>query len=97
MSDRRDKYLPYHIHFDKLLGNHNFNPDYADSYHKHNLSSIIRLIYKEPYAFYLTEEDKKYYEPNALNAIKVVTDIAIQQVEALEKPAKQLVFTEEER
>ena len=81
MSTRRDKYLPYHIHFDKLLGNREFNEQYSDQYHKHNLSGVIRLIYEEPFAFYLTEEDKKHYSENDLNALKVVTDIAISKIE----------------
>ena len=81
MEESVDGYLPYHIHFDKLVGGVDFNPKYADNYHKKNELAIFRLIYKEPYAFYLTEEDKSYYSPDALNAVRVVQKIAIQQYE----------------
>lgn len=81
MSDRRDKYYPYHIHFDKLIDKEHYNPKYQNCYHKHDEMAIIRTIYKEPYAFYLTEEDKEYYPENELKAIEVVQKIAVQKYE----------------
>ena len=69
MSNRRDSYYPYHIHFDKLLDKDYYNPEFADCYHKHSEMAIIRTIYKEPFAFYLTEEDMKHYPENELKAI----------------------------
>lgn len=81
MSNRRDSYYPYHIHFDKLLDKDYYNPEFADCYHKHSEMAIIRTIYKEPFAFYLTEEDMKYYPENELKAIEVVQKIAKQQCE----------------
>ena len=81
MSNRRDSYYPYHIHFDKLLDKDYYNPEFADCYHKHSEMAIIRTIYKEPFAFYLTEEDMKHYPENELKAIEVVQKIAKQQCE----------------
>lgn len=81
MSNRRDNYYPYHIHFDKLLDKDYYNPEFADCYHKHSEMAIIRTIYKEPFAFYLTEEDMKHYPENELKAIEVVQKIAKQQCE----------------
>ena len=92
MSNRRDNYYPYHIHFDKLLDKDYYNPEFADCYHKHSEMAIIRTIDREPFAFYLTEEDKKYYPENELKAIEVVQKIAKQQCEyelAMKNPVKE--------
>lgn len=81
MSNRRDKYYPYHIHFEKLIDKEYYNPKYKDCYHKHDETAIIRTIYREPCAFYLTEEDKEYYSENELKAVEVVQKIAIRKYE----------------
>lgn len=66
---------PYHIQFDKLLGNLCFNSRYPDSYHKHDFESVLHDAYMEPKAFYLTDEDKKYYSEQEIEFInKVIAD-----------------------
>ena len=85
MSNRRDIYLPYHIDFEKWIDKNHYNPDYSEHYHKHNQSGIIRTIYKEPFAFYLTQEDKTYYSESELKAIQIVQKIAIESYNSTEK------------
>lgn len=82
MEMDNDKYRPYHIDFDKVLNPHLFNKEFANCFHKHDELGIIRTIYKEPYAFYLTEEDKTYYSDAELRAFKTVQDIAVKKYEA---------------
>lgn len=57
--------FPFHIKQEKLHyedgNNLYFNPDYPDSYHEHSFENVLRVAYQQPYAFYLTKEDKKYY------------------------------------
>ena len=50
--------FPFHIHLDKVKGTDYFNPNYPDSYHEHTFASVLSLAYREPEAFYLTDEDK---------------------------------------
>ena len=65
-------YFPYHINFDKLIGNGYYNKEYPDSYHSHSFEDVVRNAYKEPNAFYLTEEDKEYYSNQEINFINKV-------------------------
>lgn len=66
--------FPYHINHDKLLGNDYYNPDYPDSYHCHNFESVVEKAYREPIAFYLTEEDKKQYSTQEITLINKVIE-----------------------
>lgn len=68
---------PYHVHQDKLLGNITHNPDTPDGYHTHDYPGVVRIAYMEPKAFYLSDEDKKYYSQQEIDFImKVVEDEA---------------------
>lgn len=67
-------YFPYHISYDKLIGNNYYNKECPNSYHCHSFEEVIRQAYREPNAFYLTEEDKEYYSKQEINFInKVIT------------------------
>lgn len=67
--------FPYHIYHDKLLEPNNYNPEYPDSYHAHRFEDVLLAAYKEPKAFYLTCEDKKYYSEQEIEFInKVIED-----------------------
>lgn len=73
-------YYPFHIHSDKLIDKTRYTKKYGDIFHKHSLSAITRVIYKEPFAFYLSEEDKKYYKTSDLQTIEFVKKLAITQL-----------------
>lgn len=65
---------PYHIDFEKYLDNEYHNEKYPDAYHKHSFEEILHVAYMEPYAFYLTEEDKKYYSEQEILFIEKVKE-----------------------
>lgn len=67
--------FPFHIKHDELLGNDYYNPDYPDTYHSHSFESVLEKAYREPKAFYLTEEDKEYYSKQEITLIeKLIED-----------------------
>lgn len=73
---------PYHINFDKYLGNEYHNKDYPNSFHKHNFEDVLKVAYMEPYALYLTDEDKKYYSEQELEFIKKVQEDESKKLDA---------------
>lgn len=74
-----NKYFPYHINSEQLIDKTRYTKEFGDTFHKKSENAIIRVIYKEPFAFYLTEDDKKHYTESQLHIIKIVTKIATQQ------------------
>lgn len=66
--------FPYHINHDKLLGNEYYNPEHPDSYHCHNFGDLLHAAYMEAKAFYLTDEDKKYYSEQEIELINRVVE-----------------------
>ena len=64
--------FPFHIHLDKVKGTDYFNPNYPDSYHEHTFASVLSLAYREPEAFYLTDEDKTFYSTQEIAFIERV-------------------------
>ena len=67
--------FPFHIKHDELLGNDYYNPDFPDTYHTHSFESLLEKAYREPKAFYLTDEDKKYYSEQEIILIeKLIVD-----------------------
>jgi hypothetical protein len=67
--------FPFHIDFDKLIGNSDYNEEYSDSFHCHTFEEVLRKAYLEPKAFYLTQDDAEYYSAQELEFInKVVED-----------------------
>ena len=67
--------FPFHIDFDKLIGNSHYNKEYSDSFHCHTFEEVLRKAYLEPKAFYLTQDDAEYYSAQELEFInKVVED-----------------------
>ena len=66
---------PYHLREDKVQGNLKYDKKYADSLHCHYFDDVLHAAYLEPYAFYLTEEDRKYYSEQEVEFInKVIED-----------------------
>ena len=67
--------FPFHIDFEKLIGNSQYNKEYPDSFHCHTFEEVLRKAYLEPKAFYLTKDDAEYYSDQELECInKVVED-----------------------
>lgn len=63
---------PYHIRYEDLEGVLFFNKNYPDSYHSHTFAQVLNVVFSEPRAFYLTEEDESYYSSQELEFIKKV-------------------------
>lgn len=71
---------PFHIKHDKLLGNDFYNKDFPNTYHTHSFEEVLNKAYREPKAFYLTEEDKKYYSAQEIRFIKEVIKYEIDKI-----------------
>ena len=81
--------FPFHINHDKLLGNDYYNPEYPDTYHGHSFEEVLEKAYREPKAFYLSEEDKEYYSKQEMTFIdKVIED----EIKKLDKGYKILTL-----
>lgn len=65
-------FFPYHIYFDKLEGNLSYNPSYSDEFHGHTFDEILKIAYLEPFAFYLTDEDKDYYSKQEIKFLELL-------------------------
>ena len=63
---------PYHVDFDKLIGNDFYNKDYPDAFHCHSFEEVLQKAYREPRAFYLTGEDVRYYSTQEIEFIQKV-------------------------
>jgi len=74
--------FPYHIHHDKLLGNEYYNPEHPDSYHCHKFEDVLHAAYMEAKAFYLTDEDKKYYSEQEIEFINKVIEDESKKIDA---------------
>lgn len=71
---------PFHIKHHKLLGNDFYNKDFHNTYHTHSFEEVLNKAYREPKAFYLTDEDKKYYSPQEIRFIKEVIKYEIDKI-----------------
>ncbi len=71
---------PFHIKHHKLLGNDFYNENYPNSYHTHSFEEVLNKAYREPKAFYLTEDDKKYYSAQEIKFIKEVIKYEIDKI-----------------
>lgn len=65
---------PYHMNRDKMLHPETVHPSFPDSLHTHSFERILKRAYREPFAFYLTEEDAKAYSAQEIELIQRVTD-----------------------
>lgn len=63
---------PYHINFEHYKGNSYHNEECEDTFHKHYFEEVLKVAYLEPHAFYLTEEDRKYYSEQEIEFINKV-------------------------
>ena len=62
---------PFRLDLSKMKGNYNVNVE-RDVYHFHRFVAVLKIAYLEPFAFYLSEEDKKYYSAQELEFIDKV-------------------------
>lgn len=66
---------PYHIKKEDLLGNYEFSPNECGRYNEKSFEKLLNIVYLEPKAFYLTEDDKKFYSAQELEFInRVIID-----------------------
>lgn len=63
--------FPFHIEHSLRVSNYFYNKDYAE-FHEHDFQSIILRVAEEPEAFYLTDEDKKYYSTQEIEVIEKI-------------------------
>lgn len=72
---------PFHINHNKLLGNDFYNENYPNTYHSHSFEEVLQKAYREPKAFYLTKEDKKYYSLQEIDFINKVINYEIDKID----------------
>jgi hypothetical protein len=66
---------PYHLDDSKLAGNLSYDKNYPNSLHCHYFEDVLHAAYLEPYAFYLTDDDKQFYSRQEIEFInKVIED-----------------------
>lgn len=65
--------FPYHINHELKQGNCFYSEDYTE-FHEHDFHSIVLSVYEEPKAFYLTENDMKYYSEQELEVIEKIKE-----------------------
>lgn len=93
--------FPFHIQHDKLIGNDFYNKNFPDTYHCHSFEEVLHKAYREPKAFYLNDEDKKYYSTQEITFINKVIEEEIKRIDSdmvivnLELEDKTLAFIEE--
>lgn len=72
---------PYHIKQEDLLGNHEFSPNECGYYNEKSFEKLLNIVYLEPKAFYLTEDDKKFYSNQELEFINRVIIDELKKIE----------------
>lgn len=74
--------FPFHIHHERLIGNDFYNKEFPNTYHCHSFEEVLHKAYREPKAFYLTEEDKKYYSSQEITFIKKVIEDEVKRIDS---------------
>ena len=62
---------PFHIKHDEVKGNCTFNKEMG-VYHRHYFHETLKVAYLEPFAFFLTEDDMKFYSAQEIAFIDKV-------------------------
>ena len=57
------------------------NPSHKNDYHRHSFPEVLRIAYLEPKAFYLTEEDKKYYSTQEIDFINKIINFESEKID----------------
>lgn len=65
---------PFHIKYKELIGNDFYNEEYPDTYHCHSFEEVLNKAYREPKAFFLTDEDKSAYSYQEIEFINKVIE-----------------------
>lgn len=72
--------FPYHMHRKKMLNPNTVHPAFPDALHTHSFERLLNKAYREPFAFYLTDEDKKAYSAQELELISRVLTLEQQRI-----------------
>ncbi|GEM_PF-4573374 len=73
MENHRTGFLyPYHINHNLRQSDYFYNKNYIE-FHEHDFQSIVLRVSEEPKAFYLTEDDKKYYSTQELEVVEKIS------------------------
>lgn len=64
---------PFHINhvLKSSISEHYYNENYVE-FHKHSFNDIVKAVYADNKAFYLTDEDKEYYSKQELEIIGII-------------------------
>lgn len=73
---------PYHINREKLLQPEIAHPLIPDARHTHSFEMLLKRAYREPFAFYLTEEDMKAYSNQELEFISRIITLEQERINA---------------
>ena len=65
--------FPFHIEHSLRESDYFYNENYTE-FHTHEFQSVVVRVYEDQRAFYLTEEDKKYYSKQELEVIEQIKD-----------------------
>lgn len=66
-------FFPYHINHKLRQSERFYHKDYT-LFHEHNFADLVKVVYDEPKAFYLTDEDKEYYSKQELEVIETIKE-----------------------
>ena len=73
---------PYHMNRDKMQNPGVIHPCLLNSLHTHSFEMLLKRAYQEPFAFYLTDEDKKAYSAQELELIARVINFEQERIHA---------------
>ena len=73
---------PYHMNRDKMQNPETMHPAFPNALHTHSFELLLKRAYKEPFAFYLTEEDMKAYSAQELEFISRVISFEQERINA---------------
>lgn len=73
---------PYHMKREKMQNPETVHPSFPDALHTHSFETLLKRAYREPFAFYLTEEDMKAYSAQELEFISRVISFEQERINA---------------
>jgi hypothetical protein len=73
---------PYHLNREKMKNPAVMPQAFPDALHTHSFEALLKHAYREPLAFYLTEEDMKAYSAQELEFISRVISFEQERINA---------------
>ncbi len=73
---------PYHMNREKMQNPETVHHSFPDALHTHDFETVLKRAYREPFAFYLTEEDMKAYSSQELEFIAKVIAFEKERINA---------------